>query len=224
MVGQTIAEKLSSLGHDVMIGTRNVKDTLAKSKPDNFGRPPFGEWIKNFAKIKTGTYAEAAAFAEFIVNATNGMGTLPALELAGKNNLAGKVMLDISNPLDFSKGFPPSLTVCNTDSLAEQIQKNYPDTKVVKSLNTMNAFVMVNPGLLPEDHTVFLSGNDAAAKEKVKELLTSFGWKEKNMIDLGDITSARGAEMILPIWVRLYGTLKNPMYNFKIVIGTPAQM
>lgn len=224
VVGQTIAEKISSLGHHVMIGTRNVNDTLAKSAPDNFGRPPFGEWIKNFPKIKTGTYAEAAASGELIVNATNGSGTLSALELAGKNNLANKVMLDISNPLDFSKGFPPSLTVCNTDSLAEQIQRNYPETKVVKSLNTMNAFVMVNPGLLPEDHNVFLSGNDEGAKVKVKELLKSFGWKEKNMMDLGDITSARGAEMILPIWVRIYGALKNPMYNLKIVTGIPPQM
>ncbi|HLG35843.1 MAG TPA: NAD(P)-binding domain-containing protein [Bacteroidia bacterium] len=224
VVGQTIAEKLSSLGHGIMIGTRNVNDTLAKTAPDNFGRPPFGEWLKNFPGIRTGTYAEAAAFGEFIVNATNGAGTLPALELAGKINLADKMLLDISNPLDFSKGFPPSLSVCNTDSLAEQIQRNYPDTKVVKSLNTMNAFVMVNPGLLPEDHTVFLSGNDDGAKAKVKELLKSFGWKEKNMMDLGDLTSARGAEMLLPIWVRLYGVLKNPMYNFKIVTGTPPQM
>jgi predicted dinucleotide-binding enzyme len=224
VVGQMHAEKLSSLGHEVMIGTRNVKDTLARSGADNFGRPSFAEWHKGFPEIKLGTYSEAAAFAELIVNATNGAGTLTAFEQAGRNNLAGKVILDISNPLDFSKGMPPSLFVCNTDSLAEQLQKNFPESKVVKTLSTMNAYVQVNPGLLPEDHHVFLSGNDEGAKTKVKELLRSYGWKEKNMIDLGDITSSRGVEMILPIWVRLWGTLKNPMFNFKIVIGTPPQM
>jgi len=223
VVGQTHAERLLSLGHDVMIGTRNVKDTLARSGPDNFGRPSFGEWYKGFPKIKLGTYSEAAAFAELIVNATNGAGTLPALELAGKNNLAGKVILDISNPLDFSTG-SLSLFVCNTDSLGEQIQKNYPEAKVVKTLNTMNAYVQVNPALLPEDHSVFIGGNDEEAKTKIKELLRSYGWKEKNMIDLGDITSSRGAEMILPIWVRLWSTQKNPMFNFKIVTGTPPQI
>ncbi|HEY4481867.1 MAG TPA: NAD(P)-binding domain-containing protein, partial [Candidatus Brocadiaceae bacterium] len=169
VVGQMIAEKLVELGHEVMIGTRNVQNTLARSGPDNFGRPPFSEWHKRFSNIKLGTYTEAAAFGEFIVNATNGTGTLPALEQAGKRNLANKVMLDISNPLDFSKGMPPTLFICNTDSLAEQIQRNYPETRVVKSLNTMNAFVMVNPGILPEDHHVFLSGNDDQAKARVKE-------------------------------------------------------
>src|ERR1700752_1637951 len=154
VVGKTHAEKLSSLGHDVMIGTRNVKDTLARSTPDNFGRPSFAEWHNEFPKIKLGTYSEAAAFSELIVNATNGSGTLPALELAGKNNLAGKVILDISNPLDFSKGYL-SLFVCNDDSLGEQIHKNFPEAKVVKTLNTMNAYVQVNPALLPEDHNVF---------------------------------------------------------------------
>ncbi|HLF36094.1 MAG TPA: NAD(P)-binding domain-containing protein [Cyclobacteriaceae bacterium] len=219
VVGQTIAEKFSQLGNEVMIGTRDVKETLAKTKPDNFGRPAFKDWYAGHSNIKFGTYAEAASFGEFVVNATNGAGSLQALELAGKNNLAKKILMDISNPLDFSKGFPPSLLVSNTDSLAEQIQKKFSDALVVKTLNTMNAFIMVNPSILPEDHHVFLSGNDADAKAKVKEILRSFGWKEKNMIDLGDITSARGAEQILPIWVRLMGVLQNPFFNFKIVQG-----
>jgi hypothetical protein len=219
VVGQTIAEKLSQLGHEVMIGTRGVKETLTKTKPDNFGRPAFKDWYAGHSNIKFGTYAEAASFGEFIVNATNGAGSLQALELAGLKNLAKKVVMDISNPLDFSKGFPPSLLVSNTDSLGEQIQRNFPETRVVKTLNTMNAFIMVNPALLPEDHHVFLSGNDAEAKSKVKSVLGSFGWKENNMIDLGDITSARGTEQILPIWVRLMGVLQNPFFNFKIVQG-----
>ncbi|MFZ1676928.1 MAG: NAD(P)-binding domain-containing protein [Saprospiraceae bacterium] len=224
VVAQTISEKLNALGHEVMLGTRDVKNTLSRSGPDSFGRPPFAEWHDRFKEIKLGTYTEAAVFGEFIVNATNGVGTLAALEQAGKKNLANKIMLDIANPLDFSKGMPPSLTICNTDSLGEQIQRNYPETKVVKSLNTMNAYIMVNPGLLPEDHTVFLNGDDESAKTKVKELLQSFGWKEKNMIDMGDITTARGTEQLLPIWVRLWGALQNPMFNFKIVIGSPPQM
>jgi len=115
---------------------------------------------------------------------------------------------------------PPSLFISNTDSLGEQIQRTYPDLKVVKALNTMNAYIMVNPALLPDDHNVFLNGNDAGAKGEVKKLLVTFGWKEKNIIDLGDISTARGTEQILPIWVRLWGTLQTPMFNFRIVVGS----
>ena len=217
-VGQTISEKLSQLGHDVMIGTRNVSNSLAKTGPDSFGRPPFNEWLKQNSKIKPGTYAQAAAFGEFIVNATNGTGTLNALNMAGEANLTGKILLDIANPLDFSKGMPPTLTVCNTDSLAEQIQREYPDTKVVKSLNTMTALIMVNPSLVPGNHNVFISGNEAEAKMKVKELLHSFGWTDESIIDIGDITTARGTEQLLPIWVRLWGALQNPIFNFHIAM------
>ena len=219
VVGQTLAEKLSSLGHQVMVGTRDTAETLARSQPDNFGRPPFKDWQSKHPKVTLGTFKEAAAHGELVVNALNGNGTLPALELAGNGNLKGKVMLDISNPLDFSKGFPPSLFVCNTDSLAEQIQRSYPELKVVKSLNTMTAFIMVNPALLPGDHAVFMSGDDAGAKEKIKALLKSFGWKAHNIIDVGDLSTARGTEQLLPLWVRLYGALKTGMFNFNIVKG-----
>ncbi len=217
IVGQTISEKLVQVGNDVMIGTRDKDATLTRKAKDNFGRPGFGDWIRNNPKVKVAEYPAAAEFAELIVNATNGMGSMQALEEAGEKNLKGKVIVDISNPLDFSKGMPPTLFVSNTDSLGEQIQRRFPEAKVVKTLNTMNAYVMVNPGLLSEDHTVFLSGNDAAAKSAVKQLLSSFGWKEHNMLDMGDLTSARGVEQILPLWVRLLGTLKTPMFNFKIV-------
>lgn len=220
VVGQTIAEKLVQLGHNVMIGTRDKQATLAKTGKDNFGRPPFSEWHKNNFKIEFGTYSETASFGEFLVNATNGVGSIDALKMAGENNLGNKVLLDISNPLDFSKGMPPTLTICNTDSLAEQIQRTFPKSKVVKSLNTLTAMLMTNPGLLPEPTNIFLNGNDANAKEEVKKLLVSFGWKEKNIIDMGDITTARGTEQILPIWVRLWGTLQTPMFNFKIVVAT----
>lgn len=217
VVGQTVAEKLDSLGHQVIMGTRDIKETLARTGTDNYGRPPFSEWQKQHSGIRLVTFAEAAATGELIVNATNGSGSVAALEQAGKNNLANKIILDIANPLDFSKGMPPTLFISNTDSLAETIQRTFPDAKVVKSLNTMNAMLMVNPGLLKEDHHVFLSGNDEAAKKQVKTLLNSFGWKDECIIDMGDISTARGTEQLLPIWVRLWGSLKTPMFNFKIV-------
>jgi len=221
VVGQTISARLTGLGYEVMVGTRNVQNTLSKNEKDMFGRPPFNEWHKQNPQVKLGTFAEAAAFGEMVVNASNGQGSLEALKLAGKENLAGKTLLDIANPLDFSKGMPPSLTVCNTDSLAEQIQLEFPQTKVVKSLNTMNAYIMVNPGMIPGDHNVFISGNDADAKKDVKYLLSQMGWTEKNMIDLGDITTSRGTEMLLPVWVRLLNALQNPSFNFHIAIGSP---
>jgi hypothetical protein len=208
MVGNTIGSKLIALGHDVMMGSRTATNEKAQ------------KWIKEQGhNASAGTYADAAAFGEIIFNCTNGQGTLEALNMAGKNNLDGKVLIDLANPLDFSKGFPPSLTIVNTDSLAENIQRAFPDVKVVKTLNTMNCTLMVNPSLVPGDHTVFLSGNDAHAKDVVKGLLQTFGWKDKNIIDLGDITTARGTEQLLPVWVRLMGTLKTPMFNFNIVRG-----
>lgn len=114
---------------------------------------------------------------------------------------------------------PPSLTVCNTDSLAEQIQRTFPALKVVKTLNTVNAKVMVNPAFIPEDHNLFISGNDVDSKTSVRNLLKTFGWKEHNIMDLGDITTSRATEQLLPIWVRLFGKLQTPMFNFHIVIG-----
>lgn len=219
VVGQTIAEKLVQLGHQVMIGTRDKQLTLAKTGKDNFGRPPFSEWLKNNSKVQFGTYSEVASFGELLVNATSGTGSLDALKSAGENNLNGKVLLDISNPLDFSKGMPPSLTICNTDSLGELIQRTFPNLKVVKSLNTLTAYLMVNPKLLPEPTNIFLNGNETGAKNEVRNLLTTFGWNDKDIIDMGDIKTARGTEQILPIWVRLWGTLQTPMFNFKIVVA-----
>ena len=125
----------------------------------------------------------------------------------------------ISNPLDFSKGFPPSLLVSNTDSLGEQLQRAFPQVKVVKGLNTLTSFLMVAPRMLPDTHHIFLCGNDAGAKQEVRALLSSFGWADGEMIDLGDITNARGTEQLLPIWVRLYGAMQNPMFNFKVVVA-----
>ena len=151
-----------------------------------------------------------------IVNATNGSAALEILHQAGADNLAGKALLDVTNPLDFSQGMPPTLFVKDSDSLAEQIQRTFPETHVVKSLNTLTAHLMVNPRALADGaHTVFVSGNDSAAKTQVTTLLESFGWQD--IIDLGDISTARGTEMWLPIWLRLWGALQTPSFNLKIV-------
>jgi predicted dinucleotide-binding enzyme len=215
-VGQAIAAKLAELGHGVLVGTRDPKATLARTDPDIFGNPPFKVWRENHPEIEFGTHAQAAAHGELVVNATTGAGSIEALRAAEDKNLAGKILIDIANPLDFSKGMPPSLTVCNTDSLGEQIQRAFPDVKVVKALNTMNAYLMVGPQQLAGgEHTSFVSGNDAAAKERVTELLRSFGWKD--IVDLGDITTARGTEMFLPLWARMYMSLGNPMFSIKVV-------
>lgn len=219
-VGQVLSDKLHGIGHEVMIGTRNPNETLNRTSNDNFGRPGFSTWHQDHPDIRLGTFARAAEFGEMLINATNGNGALPALRSADVKHLAGKVLIDISNPLDFSKGFPPLLSVSNTDSLGEQLQRTFPEVKVVKTLNTMNAYIMVDPGALQEETNVFISGNDTDAKQKVKDLLGLFGWKSSSIIDLGDITSARGTEQILPLWTRLYGTLQNGMFNFKIVQAT----
>jgi predicted dinucleotide-binding enzyme len=216
VVGKSIAVRLDGLGHDVIVGTRNPEETLSRTDPDQYGNPPFGAWQEEHPEIRLGTFAEAAAHGDMVVNATAGAVSLEALEQAGEDTLNGKILIDISNPLDFSKGMPPTLLVSNTDSLGEQIQRRFPEAKVVKTLHTMNAYLMVDPAqLAATDHTVFVSGDDAEAKARVSELLRSFGWSD--IIDLGDITTARGTEMVLPIWVRLFGVLQKPIYNFKIV-------
>ena len=220
IVGKTIASKLVELNHDVMMGTRNVSDKLASTATDNYGNPPFGEWIKTNSKVKLGSFAEAAAFGELVVNATNGSNSLTALILAGTKNLAGKVLIDIANPLDFSNGMPPSLLpgLNNTNSLAEEIQRTFPDTMVIKTLNTMWCGLMVNPNLVGNgDHINFISGNNSEAKNKVIKLLNQFGWLDKNIIDIGDITGARATESLLPIWLKVMGVTKNGAFNFRLV-------
>jgi len=206
MVGQAIAGKLVALGHDVKMGARSATNEKAVA------------WAKAAgAKASTGTFADAAAFGELVWNCTAGGGSLEALSAAGADNLRGKILVDIANPLDFSKGMPPSLFVSNTDSLGERIQAAFPDTKVVKALNTINCQVMVDPGRVAGgDHDTFVSGNDAAAKGRVTEILRGwFGWKR--VVDLGDITTARGTEGYLLLWIRMWGALQTADFNIKIV-------
>lgn len=205
-VGATIGSKLIELGHEVMMGSRTADNSKAMA------------WVgKSGPLASQGRYETAAAFGEIIFNCTRGDGTLAALQQAGKENLAGKVIIDVSNPLDSSQGMPPSLFVSNTNSLGEEIQKAFPESKVVKTLNTLTASLMVNPRQLNDTHNVFVSGNDAQAKQEVKAILGQFGWQEKEIIDLGEIATARGAESYLLLWLRIWMSTKNGMFNIKIV-------
>jgi hypothetical protein len=217
VVGQTIAGKLVEVGHEVMVGTRDVDKTMARTEPGPYGMPAFSVWQKQYPGVKPGSFSESARHGEVVINATSGVGSLDALTQAGATDLNGKILIDISNPLDFSQGMPPVLSVCNTDSLGEQIQRAFPEVKVVKTLNTVTAGLMVNPGQLANgEHHIFLSGNDPAAKAQVAEwLATWFGWK--HILDLGDITTARGTEMYLPLWLRLWGALGTGMLNVRLV-------
>lgn len=204
MVGVALANKLLSLGHNVMMGSRTA---------DN---PKLLEWLSTTdGRGQAGTFADAARVADVLVNCTSGAASIDVLRSCDASDLAGKILIDIANPLDFSNGMPPSLFICNTDSLGERIQSTFPGLRVVKTLNTLNCNLMVDPSLLPSDHDIFMSGNDAAAKADVRHLLESFGWT--TIHDLGDITTARGTEMLLPVWIRLWGALGSPMFNFKIV-------
>jgi 8-hydroxy-5-deazaflavin:NADPH oxidoreductase len=202
--GQTVASKLVAMGHDVMMGARAADN----EKVQGFAHRTGG---------KAGTFADAAAHGEMVINCTRGDTSLAMLSGLGEE-LRAKILIDVANPLDFSHGFPPHLTVSNTDSLAEQIQRALPETFVVKSLNTVNAAVMIEPARVPGHHTVFVSGNDQKAKGKVMDFLRSLGWQ--SIIDLGDITSARAAEQLLPLWVRLYAALgNNAIFNIAVMKG-----
>lgn len=205
MVGNAIGTKLVQLGHAVKMGARSATNEKAAA------------WVQaNGAGASQGTFAEAAAFGEIVFNCTSGAASLEVLRQAGADNLKGKVLIDIANPLDFSHGMPPSLSVCNTDSLGEQIQRAFPEVRVVKSLNTVNCNLMVNAALLPGEHIMFVSGNDADAKAQVTSILKDwFGWQA--VIDLGDITTARATEMMLPVWISLMMKLGTPLFNFAIV-------
>jgi 8-hydroxy-5-deazaflavin:NADPH oxidoreductase len=209
MVGTAIATKLVTIGHHIMMGSRTANNDAGQ------------EWLRSVGgKAQCGTFAEAAAFGDIVFNCTNGANALVALRQAGVANLRGKILIEVANPLDMSKGMPPSLTVCNTDSLGEQVQREFPNTRVVKALNTMNCEVMVQPSVVSGDHNLFLCGNDAEAKREVIDRLCEwFGWKKANIIDLGDISAARGMEMFLPLWLRLWSALGTGHFNIRVVRG-----
>jgi 8-hydroxy-5-deazaflavin:NADPH oxidoreductase len=213
MAGQVLSDKIARLGHDVMVGTRDVQALLARTEGDR----PFSRWLEEHPGVQVGTFAEAAVHGEIVFNATAGHGALEALEAAGPRSFAGKLLIDLSNPLDFSAGFPPTLSVCNTDSLGEQVQRALPQARVVKTLNTVTAQVMVDPKRVGDgDHHVFVSGDDQTAKAEVIRILREwFGWE--HVIDLGDISTSRGPEMYVALWLRLYGAFGDAMLNIRVV-------
>ncbi|HEV2796828.1 MAG TPA: NAD(P)-binding domain-containing protein [Nocardioides sp.] len=200
-VGRTLAPRLAELGHDVRLGTRDPLTTRAR---DDWSELPGVELV---------TFADATADADLVIHAGSGVAALDLLAQAG--DLAGKVLVDISNPLDFSAGFPPTLSVKDTDSLGEQVQRAFPDTRVVKTLNTLTADLMAHPDRLPEPTTVFVSGDDPDAKRLVTGLLTELG--HRDVLDLGGIETARGVEMWLPLWLRVVGALGTGQFNIKVV-------
>jgi len=200
-VGNAIGGKLVSLGHDVMMG----------------GRAATNEKVLAFAQRtggRAGTFREAAAHGEIVFNCLRGDASIDVFT-AVSSELDSKILADVSNPLDFSKGMPPTLAIANADSLGEVLQRGLPKTHVVKTLNTVNSAIMVDPALIRGEHAVFVSGNDAAAKGRIKDILRAFGWQQ--IIDLGDITTARGPEQYLPLWLRLYGSLGTPDFNIAVV-------
>jgi predicted dinucleotide-binding enzyme len=208
MVGQTVASKLVEVGHEVMMGSRQAGNEKAV------------EWAKDAGeRAREGSFTDAAAFGELVVNATAGSASLDALAQAGEDNLAGKVLWDIANALDFSSG-TLRLTVANEDSLAEQIQRAHPDAQVVKALNMVNANVMVDPASLGEETNLFICGNDRHAKARVIEVLETFGWLSGDIIDLGDISAARGMETYLLLWVRMMQAIGDAAFNIRIVRGS----
>lgn len=217
MVGQALAGRLAELGHVVVVGTRDPAATLARTEPDGTGHPPFAVWHAAHGEVPLVALAEAGEHGEVLVNATSGGASLAALEAVGADRLAGKVVLDVANPLDFSNGSPPSLSVVNTDSLAEVLQRAFPHARVVKSLNTMNCSVMVDPARLGADTDVFVAGDDAQAKAVVTGLLHELGWPAESVRDLGRLSSARGTEMFLPLWLSLMQSLGTGEFNVKVV-------
>jgi predicted dinucleotide-binding enzyme len=205
-VGATVGHRLVETGHEVRMGSRTAGGQTAL------------DWVASVgAGASEGTFADAAAFGDAVVNATGGLVSIAALTAAGAENLAGKPLLDLSNPLDFSEGFPPKVVQPDGRSLGEQIQATFPDARVVKTLNTMNADVMVHPRSLPGRHSVFVAGDDAEAKAVAASLLRGFGWDDSEIVDAGGITAARGLELYLPLWLSLMGSFGSPTFNVSVV-------
>jgi 8-hydroxy-5-deazaflavin:NADPH oxidoreductase len=208
VVGNAIASKLAALGHAVKMGSREAGNEKAVAWAEAAGD-----------NASEGSFADAAAFGEVVFNCTNGEHSLAALEQAGRENLAGKVLVDVANVLDFSGGRPPIVGVGTTDSLGEQIQRAFPDVKVVKALNTMNCDVMVDPAKVPGEHDVFVCGEDADAKAEVAGLLRAFGWPAEHIVDLGGLRAARGTELYVTLWLSLWGVVGSGGFNIALVRG-----
>lgn len=212
VVAQTLGKKLIELGHDVVIGTRDPK----KLDERKHMAASLREWLQQTGdKGRVVSFPDAAAHGDLLINATSGGVSIDALRMAAAGKVGPKTLIDTANVLDFSKGMPPRALASQDNCLAESIQGTFPNLRVVKCFNTIAAPLMVNPTALHDgDHTIFLSGNDAGAKSEVAELLRSFGWKD--ILDLGDISTARGPEMYMAMWLRLWGATGTGMVNIKV--------
>lgn len=217
-VGRAVAGRLGELGHDVVVGTRDPATTLARTEPDGAGTPAYPTWAAHHPEIRLVTLADAGAHAELIVNATNGNASITALQGTGLGERTGTIVVDVANPLAFGDD-GVGLTVAITDSLGEQIQRAFPQARVVKTLNTMNAAVMVRPGLVPGDHVVFVAGDDPDAKTVVTELLGAIGWPGPRILDLGGIRAARGTEAYLLTWLTVAQTIGTFEFNIAVARG-----
>jgi hypothetical protein len=206
-VGTAIATKLIELGHEVRMGSRQANNEKAAQWAESAGD-----------RAGSGDFADAASFGEIAFNCTAGEHSVDAVTTA-RDGLAGKLLIDVANALDFSDGPPPVIMATDRDCVAEQIQRALPETRVVKSLNTVNADVMVDPARVPGDHVIFVSGDDQDAKRQAVELLAEFGWPEDRVIDLGDIATARGPEAYVGLWLRLMGALGTTQFNVSLLRG-----
>ncbi|MFH8381659.1 NADPH-dependent F420 reductase [Kitasatospora sp. NPDC018058] len=208
VVGRTLGSKLVSLGHRVTLGSRGQDNENGLAWAQQAG--PDGH---------TGTFTEAAAFGEVVLNATGGTVSLAALRAAGAGQLAGKLLIDVSNPLVFGPDGAVTLDPVNTDSVGEQIQREFPEARVVKALNTLNCELMVDPGRLAGEHNLFIAGNDATAKAETVALLGEFGWPAEWIVDLRDISGARATEMMMPFWLRMTGHFGSAEFNYSFQRG-----
>jgi hypothetical protein len=218
-VAQTLGTRLAERGQSVMISSRDT--SRGKDLGERGALPSADEWVAvqraAGRDAAAGSFDAAAVFGELAIVATPGLNALDALATVERAALAGKIVVDLSNPLDFSHGMPPILGVCNTESIGERVQAAFPEARVVKTLNTVNVNVMIDPGALGEDTHLFVAGNDAEAKRWVTDRLLKglLGWKL--VLDVGDITAARGLEMYLPLWLRMLGATGTSMLNVKVV-------
>jgi len=207
-VGQALATRLVTLGHDVMMGSRDAANPKAMAWAQGATGP---------GPASAGSFADAVRHGEVAINATAGTASLAALTAAGGGEaLSGKVLVDVANPVDYSRGTPPTLAVANNDSLGEQIQRAFPQARVVKTLNTVNANVMVHPAAVPGGHTVFVAGDDPAARQTVIELLRELGWLNGDILELGGIQAARAMEMYVPLWLSVMAAQQTPMFNIRV--------
>jgi predicted dinucleotide-binding enzyme len=210
-VGQAIARRAAEVGYDVTVGARTATSPgLATFRDDT--------------SITTGTFADAVRSAPVVVNATNGLYSLDALRLVGPEALAGKVLVDVANELrPVEHGFPQPVATAE-DSLGARLQRAFPGTQVVKTLNTMNNTVMVRPASIPGDHVVFLSGDSPAAKDNVRVLLRAFGWRDPQMLDLGGIETAAATEMMMAVWmaVTIARGSGAPRFNWAVLDSSPS--